>query len=114
MCCLKVLKQLQTIQQSMQSNVTTSTSQHEMEEKKRKLQQMNFSKQEEEFDKHLAQTVPVSHLFNIPNFSWHATYTIYIKFLFLVSDSSICIGMRIKTFWYFETKYTKLCTKCEQ
>ena len=32
--------------------------QHEMEEKRRKLQEMK--QQEEEFDKHLAQTVPVS------------------------------------------------------
>lgn len=39
----------------MQSNA--SSSQHEMEEKMRKLQQMK--QQEEEFDKHLAQTVPV-------------------------------------------------------
>lgn len=38
----------------MQSN---ASSQHEMEEKMRKLQQMK--QQEEEFDKHLAQTVPV-------------------------------------------------------
>ena len=35
-----------------------SVTQHEMEEKMRKLQQMK--QQEEEFDKHLAQTVPVS------------------------------------------------------
>lgn len=62
MCYLKVLRQLQTIQQSMQSNVTTS-SQHEMEEKKRKLQQMK--QQEEEFDKHLAQTVSVSYSFHM-------------------------------------------------
>lgn len=39
----------------MQGNM--SSSQHEMEEKMRKLQQMK--QQEEEFDKHLAQTVPV-------------------------------------------------------
>jgi len=39
----------------MQSNATSSL---EMEEKMRKLQQMK--QQEEEFDKHLAQTVPVS------------------------------------------------------
>lgn len=39
----------------MQSNA--SSSQLEMEEKMRKLQQMK--QQEEEFDKHLAQTVPV-------------------------------------------------------
>lgn len=37
---------------------SASSSQHEMEEKMRKLQQMK--QQEEEFDKHLAQTVPVS------------------------------------------------------
>jgi hypothetical protein len=36
---------------------STNTIQHEMEEKMRKLQQMK--QQEEEFDKHLAQTVPV-------------------------------------------------------
>lgn len=36
----------------------TSATQHDMEEKMRKLQQMK--QQEEEFDKHLAQTVPVS------------------------------------------------------
>lgn len=40
----------------MQNNA--SSSQLEMEEKMRKLQQMK--QQEEEFDKHLAQTVPVS------------------------------------------------------
>jgi hypothetical protein len=34
--------------------------QHEVEEKLRKLQEMK--QQEEEFDKHLAQTVPVSAL----------------------------------------------------
>ncbi|XP_011263700.1 protein SCAF8 [Camponotus floridanus] len=49
----EVLRQLQTLQQTMQSN---ASSQHEMEEKMRKLQQMK--QQEEEFDKHLAQTVP--------------------------------------------------------
>jgi len=54
---LKVLRQLQTLQQTMQNNA--SSSQHEMEEKMRKLQQMK--QQEEEFDKHLAQTVPVSY-----------------------------------------------------
>jgi hypothetical protein len=37
--------------------------QHEMEEKLRKLQEMK--QQEEEFDKHLAQTLPVSALFII-------------------------------------------------
>jgi len=42
----------------MQNNA--SSSQHEMEEKMRKLQQMK--QQEEEFDKHLAQTVPVSYI----------------------------------------------------
>ncbi|KAL6447499.1 hypothetical protein ACFW04_000014 [Cataglyphis niger] len=51
----EVLRQLQTLQQTMQSNASSS-SQHEMEEKMRKLQQMK--QQEEEFDKHLAQTVP--------------------------------------------------------
>lgn len=50
------MRQLQTLQQTMQSNASSS-SQHEMEEKMRKLQQMK--QQEEEFDKHLAQTVPV-------------------------------------------------------
>lgn len=50
----EVLRQLQTLQQTMQ----TGQSQQEMEEKMRKLQQMK--QQEEEFDKHLAQTVPVS------------------------------------------------------
>ncbi|XP_025989646.1 SR-related and CTD-associated factor 4 isoform X2 [Solenopsis invicta] len=50
----EVLRQLQTLQQTMQGNA--SSSQLEMEEKKRKLQQMK--QQEEEFDKHLAQTVP--------------------------------------------------------
>ncbi|XP_046471550.1 SR-related and CTD-associated factor 4 isoform X1 [Neodiprion pinetum] len=51
----EVLKQLQTLQQTMQSGNATAT-QHEMEEKRRKLQQMK--QQEDEFDKHLAQTVP--------------------------------------------------------
>ena len=40
----------------MQTNA--GSSQNEMEEKIRKLQQMK--QQEEEFDKHLAQTLPVS------------------------------------------------------
>lgn len=40
----------------MQSG-NAATTQHEMEEKMRKLQQMK--QQEDEFDKHLAQTVPV-------------------------------------------------------
>lgn len=51
----EVLRQLQTLQQTMQG---TGQSQQEMEEKVRKLQLMK--QQEEEFDKHLAQTVPVS------------------------------------------------------
>lgn len=46
----EVLRQLQTIQQHM-------SQQQEMEDKLRKLQEMK--QQEEEFDKHLAQTVPV-------------------------------------------------------
>lgn len=50
----EVLRQLQTLQQTMQGGA--SSTQHEMEEKMRKLQQMK--QQEEEFDKHLAQTVP--------------------------------------------------------
>lgn len=58
---LKVLRQLQTLQQTMQGNV--SSSQHEMEEKIRKLQQMK--QQEEEFDKHLAQAVSVSSYANV-------------------------------------------------
>lgn len=50
----EVLRQLQTLQQTMQGNVASA--QLEMEEKMRKLQQMK--QQEDEFDKHLAQTVP--------------------------------------------------------
>nr|CAD7408853.1 unnamed protein product [Timema poppensis] len=46
----EVLRQLQTLQQQM------SQQQHELEEKVRKLQEMK--QQEDEFDKHLAQTVP--------------------------------------------------------
>jgi len=57
-CYLKVLRHIHTLQQTMQSNA--SSSQLEMEEKMRKLQQMK--QQEEEFDKHLAQTVPVCYL----------------------------------------------------
>ena len=53
---MQVLRQLQTLQQTMQGGAVVN--QHDMEEKMRKLQQMK--QQEEEFDKHLAQTVPVS------------------------------------------------------
>ena len=52
------MRQLQTLQQTMQNNA--SFSQHEMEEKMRKLQQVK--QQEEELDKHLVQTVSVSYL----------------------------------------------------
>lgn len=89
MCHLKVLRQLQTLQQTMQSNA--SSSQHEMEEKMRKLQQMK--QQEEEFDKHLAQTVPVSYLIQCFEFFLvkYTTLVIYIKFLAFISEPSICI-----------------------
>lgn len=48
----EVMRQLQTLQQQLGQQ-----QQIEMEEKMRKLQEMK--QQEEEFDKHLAQTVPV-------------------------------------------------------
>ncbi|KAF7989878.1 hypothetical protein HCN44_008552 [Aphidius gifuensis] len=52
----EVLRQLQTLQHTMQQGGgSASATQHEMEEKMRKLQQMK--QQEDEFDKHLAQTV---------------------------------------------------------
>lgn len=51
----EVLRQLQTLQQTM-----ANAQQQEMDmDKMRKLQEMK--QQEEEFDKHLAQTVPVSY-----------------------------------------------------
>lgn len=50
----EVLRQLQTLQQQMSSR----QQQAEMEDKMRRLQEMRH--QEEEFDKHLAQTLPVS------------------------------------------------------
>lgn len=50
----EVLRQLQTLQQTM-----ANAQQQEIDmDKMRKLQEMK--QQEEEFDKHLAQTVPVS------------------------------------------------------
>jgi hypothetical protein len=51
------MRQLQNLQQQM-SQQQMKQQQHEMEEKLRKLQEMK--QQEEEFDKHLAQTLPVS------------------------------------------------------
>lgn len=60
----------------MQNNA--SSSQLEMEEKMRKLQQMK--QQEEEFDKHLAQTVPVSCSDNFLIF--YISRLLYIKFFF--------------------------------
>jgi hypothetical protein len=53
------MRQLQNLQQQM-SQQQMKQQQHEMEEKLRKLQEMK--QQEEEFDKHLAQTLPVSAL----------------------------------------------------
>lgn len=51
----EVLRQLQTLQQTM-----ANAQQQEIDvDKMRKLQEMK--QQEEEFDKHLAQTVPVSY-----------------------------------------------------
>lgn len=51
----EVLRQLQTLQQTM-----VNAQQQEIDvDKMRKLQEMK--QQEEEFDKHLAQTVPVSY-----------------------------------------------------
>ena len=61
------MRQLQTLQLQLKTqqsvNNSGSSSHNEMEEKLRKLQQMK--QQEDEFDKHLAQTVPVSVLLNI-------------------------------------------------
>lgn len=51
----EVIRQLQTLQQQM------SQQKQDIEEKMRKLQEMK--QQEEEFDKHLAQTVPVLNSF---------------------------------------------------
>lgn len=93
----------------MQSNA--SSSQHEMEEKMRKLQQMK--QQEEEFDKHLAQTVPVSCL-NNSYFCYIVVNDLIIFFFLSISESSICIWVRIKAFWYFKTKYPELCAKYKQ
>lgn len=58
----EVMRQLQNLQQQMNQQ-QMKQQQHEMEEKLRKLQEMK--QQEEEFDKHLAQTLPVSALFII-------------------------------------------------
>jgi len=81
---------LQTLQQTMQNN---ASSQLEMEEKMRKLQQMK--QQEEEFDKHLAQTVPVS----LDNFFFLITFisriffyiTIVHEIFSSILEPSICI-----------------------
>lgn len=55
----EVLRQLQTLQQTLNNPQQLRQQQHyELEEKMRKMQEMK--QQEEEFDKHLAQTVPVS------------------------------------------------------
>lgn len=51
------MRQLQNLQ--VQLNQQQLRQQYESEEKMRKLQEMR--QQEEEFDKHLAQTVPVRH-----------------------------------------------------
>jgi len=59
----------------MQSNAASS--QLEMEEKMRKLQQMK--QQEEEFDKHLAQTVSVSS----DNFLIFFLVTIFVSRLYM-------------------------------
>nr|XP_014286010.1 uncharacterized protein LOC106686920 isoform X3 [Halyomorpha halys] len=53
----EVLRHLQTLQQQM-SNRKQEPTQEEIEDKMRRLQEMRH--QEEEFDKHLAQTLPVS------------------------------------------------------
>lgn len=84
---LKVLRQLQTLQQTMQSNA--SSSQLEMEEKMRKLQQMK--QQEEEFDKHLAQTVPVSYSNNFIFYFLLVMIVTPQHFFSFISESSICI-----------------------
>lgn len=55
----EVLRQLQTLQQTM----SQQTHQDMDIDKIRKLQEMK--QQEEEFDKHLAQTVPVSGLLKV-------------------------------------------------
>jgi len=52
----EVLRQLQTLQQTLSNPQSLRQQQLEMEEKMRKMQEMR--QQEEEFDKHLAQTVP--------------------------------------------------------
>ncbi|XP_054270255.1 SR-related and CTD-associated factor 4-like isoform X3 [Macrosteles quadrilineatus] len=52
----EVLRQLQTLQQTLSNPQSLRQQQQEMEEKMRKMQEMR--QQEEEFDKHLAQTVP--------------------------------------------------------
>lgn len=53
----EVLRQLQTLQQTMANAVQPQNQEMDMD-KLRKLQEMK--QQEDEFDKHLAQTVPVS------------------------------------------------------
>lgn len=57
----EILRQLTAIQQQM-SQQQLRQQQLDIEEKMRKLKEMK--QQEEEFDKHLAQTVPVSIYFN--------------------------------------------------
>lgn len=53
----EVLRQLQTLQ-TLTNPQNMRQQQLDMEEKLRKMQEMR--QQEEEFDKHLAQTIPVS------------------------------------------------------
>lgn len=54
----EVLRQLQTLQQTLTNPQNMRQQQLDIEEKFRKMQEMR--QQEEEFDKHLAQTIPVS------------------------------------------------------
>ena len=74
---------MQTLQQTMQG---TGQSQQEMEEKMRKLQQMK--QQEEEFDKHLAQTVSV----NSKLFIYHIfLFIVDCRVLFILLSKCVCL-----------------------
>jgi formate dehydrogenase maturation protein FdhE len=81
----EVMRQLQNLQQQMGQQ-----QQHEVEEKLRKLQEMK--QQEEEFDKHLAQTVPVSAsdsvIFYVLSCSLYATKNLYNVFDL---DRNVCM-----------------------
>jgi len=105
------MRQLQNLQQQMGQQ-----QQHEVEEKLRKLQEMK--QQEEEFDKHLAQTVPVSVSYSFASYMLLRTWVMWLiltEMYVNVFNLWFCISFKFShkhgTFFFFIIRAWSICPR---